>query len=82
MPFVDVFLFQRATELAYVTYVHREDLYREGIFKCEGTVDMTVSPSDVSIFQRMRPEMMRVVRRYANGFDTFVTMWPVGGVTE
>lgn len=37
-----------AGELAMFSFVHRKNMYRENIFKCEGTAGVNVKPSEVS----------------------------------
>lgn len=37
----------RARDLAMLAFVHRKNLYRDGIFKCEGSADISTKPSEV-----------------------------------
>lgn len=37
----------RAEELALYSFVHRKNMYRDGIFSCTGTASVEQSPSDV-----------------------------------
>lgn len=37
-----------ARDLAMLAFVHRKDMFRDGVFSCEGSVAVTESPSEVS----------------------------------
>lgn len=36
-----------ARKLSFISFVHRKNLFRDGIFKCEGSVDVAESPDEV-----------------------------------
>lgn len=38
-----------ARDLAMLAFVHRKDMFRDGIFSCEGSVAVTESPAEVSL---------------------------------
>ena len=38
---------ETAGELALVSFVHRKNLFRDGFFSCEGSVDVSESPKEV-----------------------------------
>lgn len=38
-----------ARELAMLSFVHRKDMFRAGIFSCEGSVAITEPPAKVSL---------------------------------
>lgn len=37
-----------ATNMAYYSFVHRKNLYRDGLFSCEGQAGVSTKPGDVS----------------------------------
>lgn len=36
-----------AKDLAYISFYHRKNLFRDGIFKCEGNADVKSAPEEV-----------------------------------
>lgn len=38
-----------ATNLAYFSFVHRKNLYRTGLFTCEGSFDVSTKPAEVCV---------------------------------
>lgn len=39
---------ETAQDLAMLAFVHRKDMFRDGIFSCEGNASVTESPDEVS----------------------------------
>lgn len=46
-----------ATNLAYFSFIHRKNLYRSGLFSCEGTAEIETKPSEVRLkhVEEMQP---------------------------
>lgn len=43
-----------ARDLAMLAFVHRKDMFRAGIFSCEGSVAVTEPPAEVSLAHRIK----------------------------